>query len=72
MKLSISIPDGDIEYLDSYVRDHELSSRSAGIHAAVRALRTSELTGAYEQATEEWAEGEDRELWESATGDGIA
>lgn len=72
MKVSVSLPDADVEYLDAYARSQGLDSRSAALHKAVRLLRASELGGAYEQAWAEWAEGDDGELWESAAADGLA
>lgn len=71
MKVSVSLPDEDVEYLDSYVRDRGLESRSAAVHKAVRLLKASELGSAYEEA---WADGEsseDAELWDGVTADGV-
>ncbi len=71
MKLSVSLPDDDVEYLDEYVRTRGLESRSAAVQKAIRLLRASELGAAYEEAWAEWAESEDRELWESVSADGV-
>jgi Arc/MetJ-type ribon-helix-helix transcriptional regulator len=71
MKVSVSIPDEDVRFLDDYARDQGLDSRSAAVHRAVRLLRTAELATAYESAWEEWAES-DAPRWEVATGDGLA
>ena len=72
MKLSVSLPDEDIEYLDAYAETQGLASRSAALQKAVRLLRASELGAAYEDAWAEWAESEDAELWDGATADGVA
>ena len=72
MKLSVSLPDDDVEYLDTYAQAQGLESRSAALRKAVRLLRASELGAAYEGAWAEWAESDDGELWEAATGDGLA
>jgi Arc/MetJ-type ribon-helix-helix transcriptional regulator len=72
MKVSVSLPDADVEYLDSYVQAQGLDSRSAAVQKAVRLLRASELGAAYEDAWTEWGESEDPELWETATADGVA
>lgn len=48
MKLSVSLPESDVEYLDAYVQDQHLGSRSAAVQKAVRLLRASELGAAYE------------------------
>lgn len=71
MKISVSMPDEDVEYLDSYARDRQLESRSAVLHKAVRLLRASELGAAYEEAWAEWDESEDSDLWDTAVADGV-
>ena len=43
----------------------------AALQKAVRLLRASELGAAYEDAWTEWADGEDSELWDTATADGV-
>ena len=71
MKLSVSLPDEDIEFLDEYARTQGYRSRSAVLHRAVRLLRSTELGDAYAEAWTEWAEGGDAALWESTTSDGL-
>jgi Arc/MetJ-type ribon-helix-helix transcriptional regulator len=71
MKLSVSLPDEDIEFLDEYARSVGAPSRSAVIQRAVRLLRATELGPAYAQAWEEWEQSGDSEVWESASGDGL-
>jgi Arc/MetJ-type ribon-helix-helix transcriptional regulator len=71
MKVSVSIPDADVEYLDEYVRKTGLDSRSAALQKAVRLLRMSELREAYAAAWEEFDSTGDAALWESTVGDGI-
>jgi Arc/MetJ-type ribon-helix-helix transcriptional regulator len=72
MKLSVSLPDEDVEFLDAYAATQGVESRSAVLHRAVRLLRATELTGSYEDAWEEWASSDDAALWDSAAADGIA
>lgn len=72
MKLSVSLPDEDVEYLDEYARAQQLGSRSAALHKAVRLLRASELGSAYEDAWTEWAESDDDSLWDAVVDDGLA
>lgn len=67
----MSLPDADVEYLDAYVQAQGLDSRSAALQKAVRLLRASELGTAYEDAWVDWAEGDDAELWDAATVDGL-
>ena len=71
MKLSVSLPDDDVDFLDAYAQDQGIASRSAVVHKAVRLLRASELGPAYEDAWEEWAQG-DMQLWETAASDGLS
>ena len=73
MKISVSLPDEDVEFLDEYARSLGVRSRSAVIQRAVRLLRAAELGPAYAEAWEEWdASGSgDADLWDSAVADGI-
>lgn len=72
MKLSVSLPDDDVEFLDRYASTQGIESRSAVVHKAVRLLRASELGPAYEDAWSDWADSDDGELWDGAAGDGIS
>jgi len=72
MKVSVSLPEADVDYLDAYARTQGLGSRSAALQKAVRLLRASELGAAYEEAWTNWAGSEDAETWEAATADGLA
>jgi predicted transcriptional regulator len=69
MKLSVSLPDDDVEYLDAYARTQG-QSRSAVLHKAVRVLRATELGSAYEDAWRDWESGE-AAAWDSTTADGL-
>ncbi len=71
MKVSVSLPGDDVQFLDDYVRDRGLNSRSAALHRAVRLLRAAELGGSYEAAWKEWADKGDAEAWEPTTHDGL-
>jgi Arc/MetJ-type ribon-helix-helix transcriptional regulator len=71
MKVSVSLPGEDVQFLDDYAREQGLESRSAALHRAVRLLRTAELGGTYEAAWEEWATADDGGVWESTSGDGL-
>jgi Arc/MetJ-type ribon-helix-helix transcriptional regulator len=71
MKVSVSLPDDDLEFLDSYARAAGIPSRSAVMHKAVDLLRASQLGDSYEQAWAEWA-AEDDDAWDAVTGDGLA
>ena len=71
MKVSVSLPDEDVEFLDDYAVAQGIPSRSAALQKAVRLLRASELGPHYEAAWTEWSESGDEQLWEAAAGDGI-
>lgn len=69
MKVSVSVPDEDIEFLDNYVKTHRCASRSAALQRAIRLLRASELTESYAAAFAEWSEDPDSDAWDTATAD---
>lgn len=64
MKVSVSLPGGDVEFLDRYAKSQGYSSRSAVVHAAVRLLRATELGVAYQDAWQEWTNQADSALWD--------
>jgi Arc/MetJ-type ribon-helix-helix transcriptional regulator len=72
MKVSVSLPGEDVEFLDEYARKQGYESRSAVLHKAVRLLRASEMGAAYEDAWREWTESGDADAWESASADGLS
>ena len=71
MKVSVSLPGDDVEFLDEYAKEQGLDSRSAALHRAIRLLRTSELGATYEAAWDESSADGDHTAWESTVGDGI-
>jgi Arc/MetJ-type ribon-helix-helix transcriptional regulator len=71
MKVSVSLPGDDVQFLDAYAKEQGLESRSAALHRAVRLLRTAELSGTYEAAWEEWAAESEASVWDSTTSDGL-
>jgi len=72
MKVSVSLPVDDVNFLDSYANSKGIASRSAALHRAVRLLRASELGASYEDAWTNWSADDDSVLWESTTGDGLS
>lgn len=70
MKLSVSLPDGDVEFVDRYASERGEASRSAVVRKALALLRERELGDAYEAAWSEWA-ADGGEIWDLAAGDGI-
>ena len=70
MKVSVSLPEDDVNFLDTYAEREGFPSRSAVLHKAVRLLRASQLTAAYEDAWSQWESGDDGTLWEPTAADG--
>jgi Arc/MetJ-type ribon-helix-helix transcriptional regulator len=71
MKMSISLPDEDVEFVDQYANRRGMTSRSSVLHKAIDLLRESELESAYQAAFDEWQDGSDARLWDKTTGDGL-
>ncbi|HTW07756.1 MAG TPA: ribbon-helix-helix domain-containing protein [Acidimicrobiales bacterium] len=71
MKVSVSLPDEDVDFLDAYASSQGFASRSAVVHKAVRLLRASELGPAYEDAWKEWTTGDEATAWEPTASDGL-
>jgi Arc/MetJ-type ribon-helix-helix transcriptional regulator len=71
MKVSVSLPEEDVKFLDSYATAQGIASRSATVHKAVRLLRASELGPDYQDAWREWTQDGDDEAWEITLSDGL-
>lgn len=71
MKVSVSLPDEDVAFLDAYAEAHRLDSRSAALQEAVRVLRYGDLEGAYAAAWEDWSRADDAALWASTDADAL-
>ncbi|KAA1421929.1 antitoxin [Nocardioides humilatus] len=67
MKISASLPDEDVEFLDRYAADHG-ESRSGALHRAVALLRHRDLGDQYEAA---WA-SDNADDWHGTLRDGLA
>jgi hypothetical protein len=72
VKISVSLPPGDVEFLDAYAREHQIGSRSGAVQHALKVLRNLDLGDAYEQAWDEWESSGEAEVWAPATADGMA
>lgn len=66
MKISVSLPDADVRFLDT-----RGGNRSAALQEAVALLREKHLAEQYAEAFEEWESSEDAQLWEAAAADGL-
>jgi Arc/MetJ-type ribon-helix-helix transcriptional regulator len=71
MKVSVSLPEDDVEFLDTYARDQGMESRSAAVHQAVGLLRTAQLAVAYEDAWSSWSASGEADAWEATAADGL-
>ena len=71
MKVSVSLPAEDVEFLDAYAAAEGVASRSAVLHRAVRLLRATGLGPAYEEAFAEWEQTGAAAEWEATAGDGL-
>lgn len=72
MKVSVSLPDEDVEFLDQYAKTQGYESRSAVVHKAVRMLRAAELGSEYTEAWDEWSGSGEGDAWDAVVGDGLA
>jgi Arc/MetJ-type ribon-helix-helix transcriptional regulator len=72
VKLSVSIPEPDVEFIDAYASEHGAASRSQVVQRALALLRASELGAAYEGAWEEWDDSGDADAWSATSADGLA
>jgi len=70
VKLSVSIPDEDLEFIDRYASQHGVDSRSRVVQRAISLLRATELGDAYAAAWNEWDDAEAR-AWEPTVADGL-
>lgn len=72
MKMSVSLPEEDVEFLDLYAREHEIGSRSAALQHAVGLLKAAQLGDDYAEAWHEWESSGEADVWEPVVADGVA
>ena len=70
MKISLSLPEEDVAFLNDYAHRQSLESRSAAIREAVGALKVMTLGDMYQAAWDE-AAGETA-VWDQTLKDGLA
>ena len=58
MKLSVSLSEDDVAFVDEYARRRGASSRSSLVHRAIELLRMADLEAAYADAWDEWEPGD--------------
>ena len=71
MKLSVSLPAEDVEFLDEYARKQGIESRSAALLRAVRLLKGVGLGSSYEEAWDDWQRTGEADLWDVTLADGL-
>ena len=71
VKLSVSLSDADVAFLDEYARVHGIPSRSGVLHEALALLRERRLGADYAAAWAEWAADDDNAAWDQASADGL-
>jgi Arc/MetJ-type ribon-helix-helix transcriptional regulator len=70
VKLSVSLPDEDVEMIDRYRAEHGDPSRSAVVQRALALLRAIELADHYAVAWSAW-DREDADDWDVTVADGL-
>jgi Arc/MetJ-type ribon-helix-helix transcriptional regulator len=71
MKVSVSLPEEDVAFLDAYAQSQGIESRSGAVHKAVGLLRISELGDAYADAFRSWDDEAEAEAWDAVAPDGL-
>jgi Arc/MetJ-type ribon-helix-helix transcriptional regulator len=71
MKVSVSLKEDDLEFVDDYAAEKS-ASRSGVIQEAIRLLRDAELRKQYDIAFADLEGSEDAALWDSTSADGLS
>lgn len=71
VKLSVSLSDDDLVYLDKIAADMK-GNRSAAIHRLLRIQRELDAEDAYAQAFDEWEGSGEESIWDGTTRDGLS
>jgi Arc/MetJ-type ribon-helix-helix transcriptional regulator len=72
MKVSVSLPDDDVLFVDAYAQREGVRSRSSVMHRAIALLREKDLEQQYAEAFADWDGSDDAALWDRTSGDGVA
>ncbi|WP_066042321.1 ribbon-helix-helix domain-containing protein [Herbiconiux solani] len=70
MKLSVSLSESDVEYIDELARARS-GNRSAAIHDLVRIARERAAVSDYALANDEWIDSGEARAWKTAEADGL-
>jgi predicted transcriptional regulator len=71
VKLSVSLSDDDLQYLDKIAAEMK-GNRSAAIHRLLRVQRELDAEAAYSQAFDEWEGSGENALWDGTARDGLS
>lgn len=71
MKISISVPDEQVELIDRVMTAQGLTSRSAAIQQGIELWLNQALVDDYAAAFKEWDGSGDSAAWEAVVGDGL-
>jgi predicted transcriptional regulator len=69
-KLSISLPDDDLRFLDALAASFD-GNRSAAVHEVIRTAREVRAAGEYAAAFADWSSSDVEVDWEATMADGI-
>lgn len=69
-KLSVSLSESDVEYIDELARSRS-GNRSAAIHDLVRIARERAAVSDYAMANDEWIASGDSRAWGATAADGL-
>jgi Arc/MetJ-type ribon-helix-helix transcriptional regulator len=67
LKISVSLPAEDLEFLDTFRRTNGFHSRSAVVHIAIFMLQGAHLASSYEAAWAEWKDSPESAAWAAAS-----
>ena len=68
MKLSVSLPEEDVAFIDEYAAKEGAPSRSSVIQQGLALLRDADLEDAYAEA---WHSSPDADPWDTVSADGL-
>ena len=71
MKISVSLPEEDIRFVNDEALTGRYGSRSAVIHEAIRLLRDMPYQDSYAIAWDEWEADSEDVVWEKTAADGL-
>jgi len=71
MKISLSLPEEDVAFVDAQAREGLFPSRSAAVQAAIRLMRDRAYLDSYAAAWDEWDASDDGNAWDTVSADGL-